>query len=106
MKLVKNKYDKLLTGVLALASIFVITEGNRWHEPFLYTLAVTVTMYSYVIAIGMAISITVATTWSVVHSFKMVEKIRQDNLQLVKSMIDVMDNFSQHKLQRLESNIK
>jgi hypothetical protein len=97
MKPMKNKHGKIVATILALASIFVITDGHKWQEPLIYTLAITMTMYSYIIAMGLAISVSVATTWSVVNSFRMAARLREDNLNLVKSMIEVMNGCNRQK---------
>lgn len=106
MKVAKNKYQKLATTALSLATIFVVAEGNKWNDAILYTLVVTVTMYSYAIAIGLAISISAFATWSVINSYKIVTKIRRDNLELVKSMIATVDSYNNHKAERLAETIK
>lgn len=97
----KNNYNKLAIGLLSLSSIIVIAEGNRWYEPMLYSVAVLVTMYSYVIAMGAAISVSAIATWSVVHSLKVANKIKQENLRIVKTMINTIDDYNLQRANRI-----
>lgn len=97
MKLMRNKYDKLIILVLSLSSIFIINHVNKWHEPFMYTMAVALTVYSYLIAIGIVTSVTIYSIWSIVHNIKVATKLRMENIEIMKSLTRTMNEISQGK---------
>lgn len=97
MKLMRSRYDKLIMLVLSLSSIFIINHVNKWHEPFMYTMAVALTVYSYLIAIGVVASVTVYSIWSIIHNVKVATKLRMENIQIMKSLTQTMNEISQGK---------
>ena len=97
MKLMRSRYDKLIMFALSVSSIFIINHVNKWHEPFMYTVAVSLTLYSYLIAIGVATSVAVYSIWSIVHDVKVATRLRLENIQIMKSLTRTMDEISQGK---------
>jgi hypothetical protein len=97
MKLKRNKYDKLILIILSINSIFIINHANKWGEPFMYTIAITITLYSYLIAIGVLCSLTVFSVWSIIHNVRVATKLKVENLEIIKALTKIMNEISEGK---------
>jgi len=97
MKLMRSRYDKLIMLALSVSSIFIINHVNKWHEPFMYTVAVALTLYSYLIAIGLVASVTALSIWTIVHNIKVATQLKVENMEIMKSLTKTMDEISQGK---------
>ena len=97
MKLTRNKYDKLILILLSISSIFVINHANKWSEPFMYAFAVTITLYSYLIAIGVLCSFTAFSVWSIVHNIRTATRLKIENMEILKALTKTMNEISEGK---------
>lgn len=97
MKRMRNRYDKLITLALSLGSILVIHNAQKWQEPFLYILAITLTLYSYVLAIGLTFSFCVYAIWSIIYNIRLVARLKIENMEMIRSLTETMNEIAYSK---------
>ena len=97
MKKQVNKQDTLLSFGLAIGSFFILTEGNKWSETFVYTLAITITLYSYLIASAAVLSFAIYSIWAMVKNLRAIAKLRIENMEMMKCMTRKMNEIAESK---------
>jgi presenilin-like A22 family membrane protease len=86
--------NKLIASLLSVGSLIIIAEGQKWSETILYSLAITITVYSYLVALGIICSISIYAIWSVINNLRTIARLKVENLEMMKQMTKRMDEFN------------
>lgn len=97
MKVMRSKYDNFVTLALSVGSIIVIYHATKWQDPLLYMLAAVLTLYSYVVAVGLACSFSVYAIWSIIHNVRLSARLKVENMEMMKSLTITMNQIVENK---------
>jgi hypothetical protein len=97
MKKIRNRYDNIIAFILSASLILAIDNLNRWYEHFLYGFATLLALYSYIVAISIAISFLIYSVWSIIHNIRLAYKLKIENLEMIKSLTATMNDISSGK---------